>query len=1775
YGPAEAIHTSAPSKFDLTFNLGNDPNNRFYIEVEYSTSLFTKDNIISFHKAWQYIIAQVLTDPGITVKAIELADQGEKHRLLETFNATAVPYALDMTVVDLFETQVQHTPARAAVRFGSQLYTYTELDQLSNQLAAYLLDTYGIAANDLVGIQLERSERMPLSILAILKAGAAYVPIGTDYPAERVAYIMKDAALKVLINEAELSRFFSVQESYSKERLSIKPSQSDLAYCIYTSGSTGTPKGVLNSHAGLYNRLRWMGDYLNVTESDVFLQKTPYTFDVSVWELLLPFITGSVLVMAEPGLHKDPAYLQELMATHGVTIAHFVPSMLGAFLLDANAEKCASLHHIICSGEELPAQMVMDARHKLSATRIHNLYGPTEAAIDVTAIDLTEVDVQHRGVSIGYPVANTKIYIVNDSLQLQPQGIPGELLISGIQVANGYLHLEELTAARFIPDPFTPGNRVYRTGDIARWLPDGSIQYLGRKDNQVKIRGNRIELGEVENALSSFPGIQLGLAAVKELNGEKALVAYFTGKSPLDIPALRSYLKTRLPDYMIPGYYVQLDELPLTSSGKADKKKLPLPEISRTAYEAPRDEAEKQLAAIWQDILDKDRIGIKDNFFELGGHSLKATRLASQIYKTFEVRIALTDLFDHPVLEDQAKLLTASQKTSFAAIPAVGEKPCYALSSSQRRLWILSQLEESSIAYNMPAVFELEGILDMDALSGAFETLIERHESLRTIFSESPDGELRQYILPASATGFRISYHDLSRENELTIKETIQTSLFQPFDLSAGPLLRAALYQVSAGRWLFSYVMHHIISDGWSMEVLIREVLQLYQAYAQGQPNPLPPLRIHYKDYAAWQQEQLDSAASNEHKAWWLEQLDGELPVLELPADKPRPAVKTYKGARLVRQIDPAATTALKALCQSADSTLFIGLLSVVKALLYRYTGQEDIIIGSPVAGREHSDLEDQIGFYVNTLPLRTRFSGTHSYLQLLSHVRQTTLNAYGHQSFPFDALVEELALQRDLSRNALFDVLVLLQHGATTSLVQEGFTGLQVRAYEGLRQDSKFDLQFSFIASGDQLQLHIIYNTDLYYSATIAQLANHLEQLLSAVISKPSAPIAGLTYLGDTEQQTLLNFNHKDTAPVPTTLVNAFKQQVQQTPDAIALVFEQTQLSYHELDRASDKLASYLRDTYQLKADELVAIQLERSEWMIIALWGILKAGAAFVPIDPAYPQDRIDYMIADSGCRLVIDQEALNRYKAQHKDSSETFEDLNTPDDLCYVIYTSGSTGRPKGVMIPHASLYHYINTIGRSYGITGGERILQLSNFAFDAAVEQIMLSMLYGACLYVPRQELITDTVGLNAYIANNGITHLHTVPTLLQHIDFSQTTSLKRVISAGEPCPPSLAQKVGTNIAFYNKYGPTEATISATLYKSSGTKPNTAVIPIGQPLSNSRVYILDEQGGLQPIGVPGEICIGGNSLARGYLNQPALTADRFIADPYSPGQRIYRTGDIGKWLPDGNIIFLGRKDDQVKIRGHRIELGEITQVLQDYPGISSAVVIAVKDSSGDNVLVAYFVSEITLEQDELRRWLGAKLPHYMQPAHFIQLERLPLLPNGKLNKKALPAPETSGKEYIAPRNGIETQLVQIWQDILGKDQIGVKDNFFELGGHSLKATRLASQLSKAFDVKIALKDLFSHTVLEDQAKLIAASQKTSFIAIPAVAAQVSYALSSSQRRLWVLSQFEEGSVAYNMTGVFEFEGTLDTAALSRSFDTLIERHESLRTVFRETPNGEIR
>jgi len=1022
----------------------------------------------------------------------------------------------------------------------------------------------------------------------------------------------------------------------------------------------------------------------------------------------------------------------------------------------------------------------------------------------------------------------------------------------------------------------------------------------------VKIRGYRIELGEIENTLQTQAGIESAVVIAKaNSSGEKEIVAYIVSETIQNIADLRAALSKTLPAYMLPAHFVQLEILPLTPNGKVDKKRLPEPEgTTGIEYVVPRNATEEKLVAIWQEILGREQISIKDNFFEIGGHSLKATRLASEVYKTFEVQLALKELFSHAVLEEQACLIEQSSKATFINIPVTRSQPAYDLSAAQRRLWVLSQFEEGNLAYNMPGTYVFEGNLDTTALTAAFNDLITRHEILRTIFKEDEQGEVKQFIQVGSS--FRIEHFDLRQEHaqEEKLPLLIRQVAITPMDLRTGPLLRAVLYQVADQKWVFAFTMHHIISDGWSMEVLIKELLHLYNAKVNNTSSTLPALGIQYKDYAAWQQSQSGEAALEPHKQWWLQQLAGELPLLDLPGDRPRPAVKTYNGSTISLNLNKEIIKGLQTLVNAQGSTLFMGLLAAVNTLLYRYTGQEDIIIGSPVAGRLHSDLDDQIGLYVNTLAIRNQFSGTDSYSSLLQQVKQTTLGAYEHQAYPFDELVDALQLRRDMSRSALFDVMVILQN--TGHLLSDGTRVGEalVSSYGDVHaQFTKFDLTFNFIEKGEGLQCIVEYNSDIYHRNTVKQFAHHLEQLLMAVIAQPALPLNRLSYLTATEQQQLLNtFNNTAVAyPQAGTLVQLFEVQTARTPDDIAVFFDTSTLTYQELNEKASQFARYLHRNYHIQTNERVGIQLDRSEWTIIAILAVLKSGGVYVPIDTAYPQERIDYIIADSQCKVVIDAMELSVFREEaNKYPQYNGPVLNQPDDLAYIIYTSGSTGKPKGVMITHSNAVAFINWCQQEFKSSIFDVVFGATSICFDLSVFEIFYPLSIGKPV-----RFLTNALAIPQYLATAEKILINTVPSVVgallsEGVDLSAVSVLNM---AGEPIPPRyLEQLDAAKIEIRNLYGPSEDTTYSTVYRLR----NNREILIGKPISNTRIYILSEALQLQPIGVAGEICIAGDGLAQGYLNQPALTAQKFIDNPYQPGERLYRTGDLGRWLPDGNI-----------------------------------------------------------------------------------------------------------------------------------------------------------------------------------------------------------------------------------------------------------------------------
>ncbi len=1773
---------------------------RFTVNISMGRKLksgFTPGQLSAFYFN---ILNSLIESPYQSLRQAEYLGATGKNRLLIKYNDTEAAYSKNKTMTDLFEKQVSLSPDSIALVYGEKRISYRQLNENANLLASYLRSCYSIRPEDLVGIQLHRSDRMITAILAVLKSGAAYVPIDPAYPKDRIAYIIGDSRCRLVIDEQELNKFDlrKEQSGYDKENPGPVNKPDDLAYVIYTSGSTGMPKGCGITHRNLNNYIEWANRYyFGGLFTPNFGLYTSLSFDLTVTSIFCCLTQGGELFIYEQDSEITDILRHSFTGESKINCIKLTPSHLN--IVRTLPIRSSAILCVIMGGEQVTAEHVRLLKRINHSMNIYNEYGPTEATVGCIVSKLEE----NEPVLIGRPISNTQVYIVNDTGGLSPEGVVGELCIGGDGLARGYVNKPDLTNERFVINPFRNGERLYKTGDLARLLPEGDIEFLGRKDEQVKVRGYRIEPGEIEAALEGHPDVDhAAIKVVVSPEGGNELVAYLVSKKALHATEVRRYLSEILPGHMVPGQFVQLEELPLTGNGKLDKRRLPDPigivMTSGTRYVAPGNGTEQKLVLIWQEILGRNVISVKDNFFELGGHSIRVTRLASQIHKIFDVKITLKELFAKPILEEQAALISPAGKVAFTGIAPLEEQPHYPLSSAQRRLWILSQFSDANIAYNRPGAYIFEGELDPATLQYAFDRLIERHESLRTVFREDENGEIRQFIRPPEATGFKIMCWDLRQEKEEAVASSVQDEFQRPFDLAAGPLLRATLFQVQDEKWVFTYVIHHIISDGWSMSILIDELLQLYNARRRGEANPLKPLHIQYRDYAAWQKEQLSGTTLQEHKVWWLKELEGELPVLELPADGPRPIVKTYHGDVISKIIDPDTGRQLQAIIRQQGCTLFMGLLAAVNTLLYRYTGQKDIIIGSPIAGRDHADLADQIGFYVNTLVLRTRFNGTDSYKDLLDGIKRTTIGAYEHQLYPFDELVDELQLRRDRSRNPLFDIQVVVENADNYGrIINQGLGGLNVHEYHAAKKlTSVFDMVFNFSESESGLGLHITYNSDIYGRQLVEQMAGHLEQLMEAIIKYPDRPIDELNFLSEKDlHRLLIRFNDTAVAyPAGQTLVSLFEDQARQRPDEVAVVFSDRALSYDALKEQSDRLAAYLVKDCHIDREELIGIMVDRSEKMIVSILGILKAGGAYVPIDPQYPQARKEFIIRDTEIRILITQSDymfdLEYYEGDifaidiQMDGIEAddvvLQKVIEPSQLAYVIYTSGSTGMPKGVMIEHGAIVNTILAQRATFEVQAGERNLQFASCSFDASVSEIFVSLASGGALYIIEETAKKDPSLLQHYIRDHKIDIGTIPPAYLKLLETEQLRGMKKLITAGEAALYDKAVEFCKLGIYYNAYGPTETSICATVYKvDRGGQIATGSVPIGAPIANTEVYIVDGGNKLQPTGVIGEICISGKGLARGYLNQPEMTAEKFVSNPFREGERMYKTGDLGKWLPDGNILFTGRKDEQVKIRGYRIETGEVEHALLSHGMIDSAVVMARPNGGGEMELVAYLVGGVSMSTADLRSHLQTILPDYMLPSHWVQLDTWPVTANGKIDRSKLPDPANEGAdkgaEYIAPRNETEEQLAVIWQKVLGREKIGIKDDFFMLGGHSLKATKLAGMIQKEFEKDISLKDLFSCTVLEEQAHLIQQAPALPFVGITPTPPQSHYPLSSSQYRLWVLSQLEEGSVAYNMSGAHVFEGLLDRDALTAAFRALIVRHEVLRTVFREDGDGEPR
>jgi amino acid adenylation domain-containing protein len=1817
------------TKYDFTVFLFDEPEG-LRTTLEYNVDLFDEATIGRFLHHWETLLTGAVASPDLRLAELPMLTPEEQRQLLAGWNAVDREFPAGPALHRIFEEQAALHPNAVAVVYEVEELTYGRLNERANRLARRLR-ALGVGPEAPVGLCVERSVDLIVGLLGILKAGGAYVPLDPGYPPERLAYTLEDAlngvAAPVLVTQERLvSRFHAEGESpyrvvrldadrallaqESPENLPGDVDPNHVAYVIYTSGSTGRPKGVPVPHANVARLFSATRQWFDFGPDDVWTMFHSSAFDFSVWEIWGALLFGGRLVVVPREAAVSPAAFHELLATERVTVLNQTPSAFRQLIrADEEEPRRLALKWVVFGGEalDLAALAPWIERHGDAAPELINMYGITETTVHVTWRRIVATDLERAGASpIGVPIPDLQVHLLGRDLELLPVGIPGEIHVGGAGLARGYLGRPALTAERFVPDPFSgkPGARLYRSGDLARRRPDGDVEYLGRIDGQVKIRGFRIEVGEIEAALNRHEGLREAVVmALPDVSGGRRLVAWVVPKEgEVETSGLREHLKASLPEYMVPAAFVALDRLPLTGNGKVDRRALPAPEAAAHGHQgaklAPRSRTEQRLADIWREVLRLDEVGVHDNFFEAGGHSLLVAQLASRVRGGFGVDLPLRAIFEAPTLEGLAVRLEAllpeladAEAVAVAATPiprAARDGSPFPVSFSQERLWFLDRLEPGSPLYNVPLALRLRGRLSVPAFAATFRELVRRHESLRTFFSEA-GGVPVQGIAPHVDLDVPVTNLEFLPEAERAAElarlaaEEAHTS----FDLGAAPLLRARVVRLAEEDHAVLVTIHHIVSDGWSLGVLVREVGALYRAFVAGEPSPLPELAVQYPDFAVWQRGWLAGEVLEEEISHWRRTLAGASPVLDLPADRPRPPVQGFQGGHLWVTLPAALVRDLRALGLREGGTLFMALLAGFQSLLHRYTGTEDFLVGSPVANRNRRELEDLIGFFVNTLPLRAPLGGDPSWRELLGRVRGVTLDAYAHQDLPFEKLVEALQPERDLSRSPLFQTLFALQNAPLEPLALPELTLELMEVESG---NAKFDLTLSLMESEGALSGFLEYAAGLFDEATAGRLFEHFRNLLESVVADPERRLSELTLLGGAERrQVLEGWNPAPSALPAASVPELIAAQARRAPEAPAVAMGEERWTYGELHRRAALLATRLR-ALGAGPETRIGIALERGPEMVAAVLGVMYSGAAYVPLDPSHPRERLALILEAARPLAIVTHESLRDALPETAaervevpaaaDTGEASAPASPlPDQLAYVLFTSGSTGRPKGVQIPHRALLNFMLSVRREPGFEASDALLAVTTLSFDIAGLDLLLPLLAGGRIELASRDEARDGELLRRRLEGSGATVMQATPAnwrLLLDAGWEGDGRLK-ALCGGEALPGELAGRLLARVgSLWNLYGPTETTIYSAVRRIEAEDAVASSVPIGGVVDNTRLYVLDPRGEPAPLGVPGELAIGGLGLARGYLEAPHLTAERFVPDPFAgePGARMYRTGDLTRWRPNGDVEFLGRIDFQVKVRGFRIELGEIEAALLACPGVRQAVA-GVRGEGADVRLVAWLVpGDEPFAEAEVRERLRGRLPEYMVPSVFMSLPALPLNPSGKVDRKALPAPERTSRSFVAPRNPVEELIAAIWSELLGVERIGVEDNFFALGGHSLLATQLASRLRGTFGVELPVRRLFEAPSLALLAEAVQAARGEGAGLLPPIEpapAGIDLPLSFSQERFWFLDRLDAGQAANVVPAAVRLRGELSQEALGAAFDAVVRRQASLRTTFRES-NG---
>lgn len=1766
----------------------------FEIMLDYNEKIFNGKGFVSRMQ----LLSQQVLEGDFRVNELEYLLETEKEQLLRRFNPAEISLPATGTIVDLFEEQVYKAPGKQALIAGECSLTYRELNQRANAVALHLKYDLKIERGDVVGILPDRSEWMLIAMLGVLKSGAVYLPLDPAYPSERLSWMLDDSKAKVLLTHSSyaltipfsgiISEMETIRLDPIRQQFTHTAQPGDMAYIIYTSGTTGRPKGVKVAHRSLVNAAyAWRKAYKLNKMQVTLLQLAGFSFDVFTGDVIRALTNGGKLVICPNETRLEFDSLYELIEKHRVSLFESTPALIVPLMdyIYANSRDVSFLELLILGSDSCPVEHFRKLLKRYGTTmRIVNSYGVTEATIDSGFYEGSLEHLPHQGnTPIGKPLQNTFYYVTNASGKLLPVGIPGELRIGGHGVSCGYHNKPELTAKKFIENPFRKGEKLYKTGDMVRWLPDGNLEFTGRNDEQVKVRGYRVELREIENCLLTHPQVEMAVVLAKSAgHNEKELVAFIVFREVIKTSELRNFLALSLPEFMLPAYFIPIDAVPQTPNGKVDRKALSgiqLHELPDENYEAPVTSTELQMALIWEEILQRPKIGLKDNFFTLGGHSLKAVSLASRIYQAFRIDVPLSYIFKNPTLKAISSFISNGKADQLIGIKVAPVQEAYPLSSSQKRLYLLQELAGTESTYNMPGALIIRGTIDKDRLENAFRSVIERHESLRTSFEMQQYGPVQKIHAEVS---FQIRYAQ-AKQNDI---DSLLADFIRPFDLSQAPLIRVSLHQLALEEHLLLFDMHHIISDGVSIQVLISELTAFYDGKSLSLPTIQP------KDYAVWQQEYLASDEIARQENFWLQQFMDEPPVLEFPTDFQRPSVKTFAGDRLQLTLGREQSIALRNFALEHDCTLFQVMLAVYHILLAKYSGGEDIVTGIPVAARRHKELEHLLGMFVNTLAVRTYPQGNKSFSAFAQEVKNTGLACLENQDYPFELLIERLELKREMGRNPLFDTMFSFLHPEVTE-VKLGQAVMKI--LKQVNKTAKFDLLLEVLDT-TEIQLAIEYSTELFSKETIARLGSHFTYLLSECISNPQKTIAELQLLSvEEEKQLLMDFN--DTYanyPHHACIHHLFEEQVLCTPDHTALVYENTRLTYSELNVRANLLVPVICNRKQGKS-AIVAVMLDRSVEMVVALLAVLKSGNAYLPIDPDYPKERIAFMLEDSNADLLItekchcdkagfDGPVIDVNEKFDADDSENLNVHVVPEDLAYIIYTSGSTGTPKGVMIEHRNVVRLLVNDKNPFHFNSSDAWTMFHSYCFDFSVWEMYGALLYGGKLVVVPKLTAQSPVDFLDLLEKEKITVLNQTPAAFYHLMDEENQSpekklqLRYVIFGGEALKPAKLKSWKARYPYtslVNMYGITETTVHVTYKEIGDYEIKHNISNIGKPIPTLQLFVLDRYLNLLPAGVPGELCVAGDGLARAYLNRPELTSEKFIDHPFLAGEKLYRSGDLVKVLPGGDFEYLGRIDHQVKIRGFRVELGEIENRLLEHPAIKDAVVIDREDEDGNKYLCAYLEEKMPVAARELKSYLKEKLPEYMVPAWFITLDELPVTSNGKVNRKALPLPVNllSAEETAVPVNPVEEKLLAVWQEILAMEAIGTRDNFFELGGHSLKASLMAAKAHKVLEVELPLKLVFSTPTIAELAAYIDRAGKTEVEFIPPASKQEFYPVSSAEKRMYILNSMDETGVAYNIPAVFTLEGTWDALKLEETLRNLVARHEILRTTF-ELKSNEI-